>query len=116
MSTSLRGLQQAIGPFDAPQQSGGFDPSTDPLGLDLQQRARANRFQYALQNPMAASAGPLPDPHWDAFFQAVNEAGGGRPVDYAGSAGGQLGYDTNNGTMGAGTELYGPKGLKYRGT
>lgn len=99
MSTSLQGLKQAM-----------FDPRTDPLGIAVQGRARAEDFQDQLQHPNPI--GPLKDPRWEGFFQAVNESAGGKPVDYAGSSGPDLGFDTNNGTMGAGTETYGPRGLR----
>ena len=56
--------------------------------------------------------GPLPDPRWDGFLQALHEAGGGRPVNLAGSAGPDLGYDTNDGT--AGSETYGSRGMKRK--
>lgn len=64
-------------------------------------------MQDERDHPMSMSAGPLPDPRWDAYFQAVSEAAGGRPVTYAGSAGPDLGVDTNDGSMGAGFESYG---------
>jgi hypothetical protein len=57
---SMTSLQSAISP-------------DDPLGIAVMQRAKAARFQYNLQNPMAMTAGPLPDPRWDGFFQAVEE-------------------------------------------
>ena len=63
----IQGLQQA------------FNPQDDPLGVALQQRAKATNFQNRLANPMA-TIGHLFDPQWDTFFQAVSEAGGGRPV------------------------------------
>lgn len=108
MSTSLRGLSQAIqGPYGP-----GFDASTDPLGIAVQQRARDRRIADMTANPMAHVLGPLPDPRWEGYFQAVDETAGGKPVDFAGSDGPDLGFDTNNGTMGAGTEIYGPRGLR----
>lgn len=111
ISPSLRGLSQAVstGPT-------GFDPATDPLGIALQGRARDARQQQELANPKMMTAGPLPDPQWEGFFQAVHEAGDGRPTTYAGSTGEDLGYDTNNGTTDAGTELYGPRGMTWNRT
>ena len=75
MSTSLRGLQQATNPH-------GFDPSEDPTGIALMARARQNRFQYQTEHPESMMSGPLPDPRWDAWLQAVSEAGNGRPVKF----------------------------------
>ena len=119
MSTSLRGLQQAIGPAA---------PNPDPLGIGLMQRAQASNTanaqnQYATDygtngetpDVLAQSVhmmGPLHDPQWDGFFQALSEAGAGKPVNVAGSAGPDLGYDTNDGS--AGTETYGTRGMKRK--
>lgn len=92
------------------------NPQNDPLGLALQGRAQAHRFQDQVANPNPL--GPLPDPHWDAYFQAIQEAAGGKPVDFAGSTSPEgsnqlTGYNTNNGTVTPGaTEEYGPRGLK----
>lgn len=107
---SLRGLARAVDSDE--QQVQPFDPSTDPLGVALKARAQQQRFT-AMANGTAPRQGPLPDPNWDAYFLAVQDAAGGRPVDFAGSAGRDLGYDTNNGTMGAGTEVYGPRGMTF---
>lgn len=66
-----------------------WDPQSDPLGNALKGRARDFRFNLAaegLQSPI----GPLPDPQWDGFFQAVNESAGGKRVRYA--------QDTNDDT------------------
>lgn len=63
-----------------------FDPSQgDPLGqlIGLQARAKQSREAMYAQNPMTQT-GPLPDPRWDAYFQAVNEAGAGKPVNFTG--------------------------------
>lgn len=90
-----------------------FSPTTDPLGINVQARARAARFQQAA-NGMQSPIGPLPDPQWDGYFQAVDEAADGKPVQFAGSAGPDLGYDTNNGTVGSGLEQYGSKGLRLQ--
>ncbi len=101
---SIASLQSAVGGSD------------DPLGIAVMQRAKQNRLQYEMAHPESMQSGPLPDPRWDGYFQAVDEAAGGRPVDFAGSAGPDLGFDTNNGTVGAGTEVYGPHGLRLGGT
>jgi hypothetical protein len=63
-----------------------FDSQDDPLGLGLKQRARARRQSLEALNPQAAGymSGPLPDENWDAFFQAVDEAAGDKPVGFAG--------------------------------
>lgn len=77
-----------------------FDPSRDPLGLDLQRRAQRykerdkqlageNWNSIASQNPnigsfgplrnlsgqLNAVSGPLPNPEWDGWFQALREQG-----------------------------------------
>jgi hypothetical protein len=131
MSTSsMAGLSRAV----MPPSGGPFDPATDPDGTALMQRAAAARqadhlsqmgLDYGLSGPGGGvgqvlgqavhQMGPLPDPRWDGYFEAVNEAAGGKPVSFAGSSGPDLGYDTNNGTFLAGAETYGPKGLKLRG-
>lgn len=62
-----------------------FDPTTDPLGLGLQARARDRRWQDVVKgnvNPI----GPLPDPQWDAFFQAVKESNPGKRMVFQGGA------------------------------
>lgn len=105
ISPSLRGLSQAAG--------AGFDPASDPLGIALQGRARDARQQQQLADPQSMTMGPLPDPQWDGFFQAVHESNGGAPTTFAGPKGPALGYDTNNGMMGAGTETYGPRGMAW---
>lgn len=63
-----------------------FDPQDDPLGLGLKQRARERRMGMFSQNPaLAGLQSPLGE-DWDAFFQATDEAAGGRPVKFAGGA------------------------------
>ena len=91
-----------------------FNPVNDPLGqlIALQQQAQEKRFGAAVDNP-STQVGPLPDPNWDAYFGAVNNAADGKPVNFAGSSGPDLGYDTNNGTTGPGTEQYGPRGMQF---
>lgn len=64
------------------QRNPQFSPQSDPLGVGLQNRARQHRFELAaagLESPI----GPLPDPQWDAYFQAIGEAANGKPVRYA---------------------------------
>lgn len=63
-----------------------FDAQDDPLGLGLKQRARERRASLQNMNPQALSymSGPLPDENWDAYFQAVDEAAGGRKVNFSG--------------------------------
>lgn len=57
-----------------------FDASTDPGGISLMNRARQNRLEYEQQN-RGRNFGPLSDPRWDGFFQAMNEAGVSRIAD-----------------------------------
>jgi hypothetical protein len=61
-----------------------FDASTDPLGIGLQQRATQRRFQQAVDAVHSDGTAPtmLADPKWDSYFQAVDEAGGDKPVKY----------------------------------
>lgn len=63
-----------------------FNPQDDPLGLGLMQRARAQRQAQQTNNPAAQAymSGPLPDQNWDAFFQASNEATGGKGLNFRG--------------------------------
>jgi hypothetical protein len=65
-----------------------FDPQSDPLGLGLKARARARRQSLQTLQPQAAGymSGPLPDENWDAFFQAVSESAGGKPVNFVGGS------------------------------
>lgn len=97
MSTSsMRGLSQAIGQ--------PFDSSTDPLGISLMQRAQANQqagaqaqtaTDYGSNNVLAQGVhmmGPLPDPRWEGFLQALTDAGGGAPMKLRG----QIGNDPSN--------------------
>lgn len=81
-----------------------FDPVTDPLGISLKERARQQRQlregvgalqrgQRELQapgmglyGPLHSSlgtplSGPIPDPQWEGFFQALNEADVDRLAD-----------------------------------
>lgn len=53
----------------------------DPLGLGVKGRAREKRLAASLQGLMPAG-GPLADPNWDAYAQAVEEAAGGKKVRY----------------------------------
>lgn len=63
-----------------------WNPQVDPLGLNLQQKVRDRRFQAAV-NGLQSPIGPLPDPKWDAFFEAADEAGNGKPVKFGSDAG-----------------------------
>lgn len=58
-----------------------FDPQADPLGIAVQQRAQQQRWQniYKGLNPVT---GPLPDPQWEGYFQATQEAAGDKPVKW----------------------------------
>lgn len=71
VNPAVTGLQQA------------WSPETDPLGIGLQQQARDRQFAYkAGLGSSPAPVGPLPDPRWDAFFQATDNAAGGAPVKF----------------------------------
>lgn len=55
----------------------------DRSGIGLMARARNARFLQSLQDPAGYHpAGVLADPKWDAYFQATDEAAGGRPVKF----------------------------------
>lgn len=58
-----------------------FDPQSDPLGIGVMSRARENRFKLAAKG-LAPAIGPLPDPQWEGFFQAIAEAHPGKTVRY----------------------------------
>lgn len=73
MNPTINGLNAAF----APQPGAGFDPTTDPLGIGIQGRARQARITAQTANPMA-QAGPLPDPRWEGMLQAMQETGGGQ--------------------------------------
>ena len=51
-----------------------FNPTTDPLGIGLKARAANQRRDLEVRN-LGHNYGPLSDPAWDGFFQAMNEAG-----------------------------------------
>lgn len=86
-----------------------FDPSTDPLGIGLQQRAAANRQPYP-------GFGPLPDPQWEGYFQAMNEAGVNK-VAGANPAGTNQLTGFQPPTDFSGTETYGGnRGPSYSGS
>jgi hypothetical protein len=59
----------------------GFNPQDDPLGLAVSGRARERRLKMQMTGG-GNTIGPLPDPQWDAFFQAADEAGGGRHMRF----------------------------------
>jgi hypothetical protein len=50
-----------------------FSPQTDPLGIGLMAKAREQRFR-ATAAGQTSPIGPLPDPQWEGFFQAVHDA------------------------------------------
>jgi hypothetical protein len=68
----------------------GADPVEDPLGINLQARGMAHRAAYDQaeweRNPYAKS-GPLPNPMWEGFHQALQERGVDRLVGGASPAG-----------------------------
>lgn len=86
---SIAGLQGA-GPQAQSPQGSGFSPSSDPLGIGLQARGRANRIATQTANP-ATQVGPLPSPEWEGMLQALHEqgvqglAGGPSPTLLAGN-------------------------------
>lgn len=84
MSTSLRGLAQAMGMNPQGEPAPVFDPNTDPLGVGLMARARQHQFEDTVANPMNHVVGPLPDPKWDAYFEALRGVVQGRNVKIAG--------------------------------
>src|SRR5262245_17131316 len=53
---------------DAPRTEAPFDP----LGIDLQTRGLENAWR---QRQQFGPIGPLPDPRWAGFFQALEDAG-----------------------------------------
>src|SRR5215510_9323082 len=67
MASSVRTLRKRTVPLrpDGPPRT----VADDPLGLDLQARGMANA--RAQMSPI----GPLPDPRWAGFFQALEDAG-----------------------------------------
>jgi hypothetical protein len=95
-----------------------FNPVNDPLGqlIALQQQAQGKRFAAAVDDP-STQAGPLPDPNWDAYFGAVGEAGGGKPVNFqdGASPAGSNQLTGFHSSGDPGVEQYGPKGMKFRG-
>lgn len=132
ISPSLQGLSRAVTPSIGTQP---WNATTDPLGVNIQNQGMQTTQAYdrsqaasdygivppdqAMGQSIGQSVhqmGPLEDPQWAGFFQAVSDASGGKPVNYAGSSGADLGYDTNNGTFNAGTETYGPKGMRLNKT
>lgn len=93
-----------------------FDPSSDPSGIALQQRAQARRQVDMNENPYAHMMGPLPDPQWDGYFQALGEAGVDKLAGGASPAESRqlTGYNTNGAV---GTEEYGGRrGMEFTGS
>jgi hypothetical protein len=68
-------------PAPEPEQ---FDPASDPLGIALQQRGMDSYWADRAEHPNTPMSGPLPDPKWQGFFQAIKEAASGRQVKFAG--------------------------------
>lgn len=58
-----------------------FNPQDDPLGLAVSGRARERRIANQMTGK-TSTIGPLPNPQWDAFFQAADEAAGPRHVRF----------------------------------
>lgn len=58
----------------------GSQAQDDSLGIALKDRARQRRVGQRNIQP-ASPFGPLPDPRWDAYFQALDEAGVDRVTD-----------------------------------
>lgn len=52
-----------------------FNAADDPLGIAVQGRAQAARQKQHLDDWGHPTFGPLPDPKWDGFFQAMGEQG-----------------------------------------
>lgn len=73
-----------------------WDPQSDPLGIGLQASARQKRFELAAKGLSGGGSpiGPLPDPQWDAFFEAIGQKANGRPVRFGQSN--AEGSDTTN--------------------
>ena len=49
--------------------------------------AQSQQRRMATQQPLdglAGATGPLHDPQWDAWFEATNQASGGKPVTFGG--------------------------------
>lgn len=59
-----------------------FTSNPDPLGLGVKGRAREQRLAASLQGLLPVG-GPLADPNWEGFFQATDEAAGGKPIKFA---------------------------------
>lgn len=65
--------QKRITRAQSPSQGPSWLRNTDPLGIALKQRARDTRADL---NPTGlGSMGPLMDPMWDGFMQAMSEQG-----------------------------------------
>jgi len=52
-----------------------FNPADDPLGLALKGRAREHQINARLHGG-TSPIGPLVDPNWDAYAQAISEVAG----------------------------------------
>lgn len=52
-----------------------FQPPDDPLGIAVQGRAREKRLAQQLSGlGPSIPVGPLPDPKWAGYFEAIDEA------------------------------------------
>lgn len=94
-----------------------FNAQDDPLGVGVQQRAKDKHWQQVMQG-LSTPFGPLYDPKWDAYFQATEEAAGGRPVAFTGGpspAGSQQFRGTATPAGFVGTEQYGSSIPRRRG-
>lgn len=67
-----------MGPFDT-MFGGASDP--DRLGIGLKSRAKRERMSADPREGFGRHVGPLGDPQWAGFFQALQEAGVDRVAD-----------------------------------
>lgn len=91
----------------------------DPTGISQMMRAKDHRFQYTVAHPTDA-IGPLPDPRWEGYFQALDDAGvqgiQGAPSTYNQSLPPEMQSNQLTGApmqFSAGTELYGKGQPKF---
>ncbi len=89
-----------------------FDPQNDPLGLGLKQRNRDTRMAAWAENPaLTALQSPLGE-DWDAYFQAAEDATGGRPLKFAAGAPPPTAVPDIN-ILGASDVLYSPENQQF---
>lgn len=72
-----------------------FDPREDPLGVGLKARAHEKRLADWAQNPALVGLQSPLGADWDGYFQAVDEAGGGMPTNFAGATDASSEVDPN---------------------